>query len=154
MSCRFRGRTGRPEDAAENVSSLRMMSRLMLVPVMMSAMQGGMRKGRLWAQERAGSVVKLRRCSLARTAGGCPPPSGLRTLTLGVTAPSLPCSTTDFTKVGIFSWFLACREPPGHLAGGGWRFWAMQQIARQSQPLFWPLSRGGKREEKTKPIMT
>ena len=46
-----------------------------------------------------------------------PPPSGLRTLTLGVTAPSLPCSTTDFTKVGIFSWFLACREPPGHLAG-------------------------------------
>ena len=74
MSCRFRGRTGRPEDAAENVSSLRMMSRLMLVPVMMSAMQGGMRKGRLWAQERAGSVVKLRRCSLARTAGGCPPP--------------------------------------------------------------------------------
>ena len=83
-----------------------------------------------------------------------PPPSGLRTLTLGVTAPSLPCSTTDFTKVGIFSRFLACREPPGHLAGGRWRFWAMQQIARQSQPLFWPLSRGGKREEKTKPIMT
>ena len=31
-------------------------------------------KGGCRAQERAGSVVKLRRCSLARTAGGCPPP--------------------------------------------------------------------------------
>ena len=44
---------------------------LMLVWVMMSRMQGGKRKGRQALQEeRAGSVVKLRRCSLAR---GCPP---------------------------------------------------------------------------------
>ena len=47
------------------------MLELMLVWVMMSRMQGGKRKGRQALQEeRAGSVVKLRRCSLAR---GCPP---------------------------------------------------------------------------------
>ena len=52
-----------------------------------------------------------------------PPPSGLRTLTLGVTAPSLPCSKADFTAALFFTWFLACRWSTGHKAGiGEWKF--------------------------------
>ena len=86
-------------------------------------------KGGCRAQERAGSVVKLRRCSLTSPPPPPPPPPPPRTLTLGVTAPSLPCSKADFTAALFFTWFLACRWSTGHKAGiGKWKFFKSSNL--------------------------
>ena len=143
MSCRFRGRTDRPEDAAKNVSNPE--------GVGLDAGVGDDDDVEDAGGEEEGGEAGLaggesRVCFEAAPVQSGPrlPPlsssfssfssfssssSGLRTLTLGVTAPSLPCSTTDFTKVGIFSWFLACRGSPGHLAGlNRWKFWKSLEL--------------------------
>ena len=127
MSCRYRGRTGRPEDAAENVSNLEVFGLDAHVgDDVGDDANGG--KGGCRAQERAGSVVKLRRCSLAHHLLLLLL-LGLRTLTLGVTAPSLPCSKADFTAALFFRWFLACRWSTGHKAGiRVWKFFKSSNL--------------------------
>ena len=73
VSCRYRGRTSRPEDAAENVSNLEVFGLDAHVgDDVGDDANGG--KGGCRAQERAGSVVKLRRCSLTSPPPHPPPP--------------------------------------------------------------------------------
>ena len=128
VSCRYRGRTGRPEDAAENVSNLEVFGLDAHVGDDVGGDANG-GKGGCRAQERAGSVVKLRRCSL--TSPPPPPPPPPRPTDIDSRG---HCSLTSlfqgrFHRCAFFRWFLACRWSTGHKAGiRVWKFFKSSNL--------------------------